>query len=162
VTTSSSCSKNGSSSSPAPPRRAIAHVEAILAAALPELTVRLPLEAPEAANEPLVFAAREVYDRYRAFCRGYLRGGRVDDFFTHVLPRLELTEPAVYQALLRDAVDLESELLRPLERFTAGLLSRLRSRLSHLSRHLGLARLELEARAFAPLAAFEAAFGQVT
>ena len=34
----------------------------------------------------------QVFGRFRAFARGYLRGGRVDDFFTRVLPKLELNE----------------------------------------------------------------------
>src|SRR5262249_17012727 len=63
----------------------------------------------------------QVYGRYLAFSRGYLRGGKVDDFFVRVLPKLELTAAAIGRALERDAptaVDtLEAELLTPLRAF---------------------------------------------
>src|SRR6185369_4976119 len=60
----------------------------------------------------------QVYARFRAFARGFLRGGRVDKFFTDVLPKLELSEREIRRALERDAPwsdDIaEAELRSPL------------------------------------------------
>ena len=65
-----------------------------------------------AAGVALVEAA--VFDRVRAYLRGYLHGGRIDEFFNRQLAKLELTEDSVYHSLFRDAPDLEAELLAPL------------------------------------------------
>jgi tetratricopeptide (TPR) repeat protein/GTPase SAR1 family protein len=97
----------------------------------------------------------QVYGRYRAFSRGYLHGGKVDDFFVRVLPRLELNEAAIGRALERDAptaVDiLEAELLSPLRAFGETLF---RQRIARLRRQLGdeeLRRLDIEERLCFPL-----------
>jgi hypothetical protein len=97
----------------------------------------------------------QVYGRYRAFSRGYLHGGKVDDFFVRVLPRLELTEAAIGRALERDAptaVDiLEAELLSPLRAFGETLFQK---RSARLRRQLGdeeLRRLDVEERLCFPL-----------
>lgn len=75
----------------------------------------------EADGDLLRLLDEQVFGRYLAFCRGYLRGGKVDDFFVRVLPKLDLTEAAIGRALERDsptAVDiLEGELLSPLRTF---------------------------------------------
>lgn len=97
----------------------------------------------------------EQFGRFRAFARGWLRGGRVDDFFTRVLPKLELSEAAIRRALERDAPwndDVaETELRAPLrawaERYFAGLLSRLQ----RLRVAVELDRVEIEERLVAPV-----------
>src|SRR5262249_13628088 len=97
----------------------------------------------------------QVYGRYRAFVRGFLRGGRVDDFFTRVLPRLELGEQAIRRALLRDlpALDvLEDELLEPLARFADRFLARLGAALDREAGEEELRRLEIAARVVDPVA----------
>lgn len=97
----------------------------------------------------------QVFGRFRAFARGYLRGGRVDDFFTRVLPKLELSEAAIQRALERDApwsddiaeTELRAPLRRWAERFYGGLLSRLQ----RLRTAVELDRLEIEERLIAPV-----------
>ncbi len=97
----------------------------------------------------------QVYTRFRAFARGFLRGGRVDDFFTNVLPKLELTEREIRRALERDAPwsdDIaEAELRAPLrawgERFFAQLVARLeRARASAELDRLDVGRARAGAR----------------
>ena len=81
--------------------------------------------------EALAPLDEHVFGRYRAFVRGYLRGGAVAAFFARDLPRLELTEGEVRRALERAApLDddvLEAELRQPLrafcDAFFAGLLA---------------------------------------
>jgi small GTP-binding protein len=103
----------------------------------------------------LSLLAEQVFGRFRAFARGYLRGGRVDDFFTRVLPKLELNEAAIQRALERDApwsddvaeAELRAPLRRWAERFYGGLLSRLQ----RLRTAVELDRLEIEERLIAPV-----------
>jgi tetratricopeptide (TPR) repeat protein/GTPase SAR1 family protein len=84
-----------------------------------------------AAADRIGLALSRVFDRARAFLRGYLEGGYVEAFFRNDVPRLELAEDAVYHALLRDAPDLDRELGEPLERAAADALTALASRLEH-------------------------------
>jgi len=98
----------------------------------------------------IVHLDEQVYGRYRAFVRGYLRGGAVRAFFVEELPRLDLTEGEVRRALERaaplDDDTLERELRTPLrafgERFYATVLA-------SIDRHRGalaLERFDLECR----------------
>ncbi|MCS6915302.1 MAG: tetratricopeptide repeat protein [Myxococcales bacterium] len=107
--------------------------------------------------EMLHLLDEQVYGHYRAYARGYLRGGKVDDFFIRVLPRLELTEAAVARALERDgptAIDiLEEELLTPLRAFSE---LRFRTVVNRLQRQLDeeeLRRIEREECLLHPLEA---------
>ncbi|HEX9100806.1 MAG TPA: hypothetical protein VF997_01315 [Polyangia bacterium] len=103
----------------------------------------------------LSLLAEQVFGRFRAFARGYLRGGRVDDFFTRVLPKLELAEAQIQRALERDApwsddvaeTELRAPLRRWAERFYGGLLARLQ----RLRTAVELDRLEIEERLIAPV-----------
>jgi tetratricopeptide (TPR) repeat protein len=113
--------------------------------------------SPGTRRDPFAKLREEVYGRYRAFMRGYLRGGRVDDFFTRVLPRVELTEAAIREALGRTGVDLEVELTAPLEAFAARFFDDADTRLSALADELRLRRFDLEERVFGPLETFAAA-----
>src|SRR5262249_49036453 len=61
-----------------------------------------------------------VYGPLRAYARGFLRGGRVDAFFTRTLPKMELDENAIFRALMAAAPDLEEWLALPLARAAAG------------------------------------------
>jgi hypothetical protein len=117
----------------------------------------------ERTEDVLRLLDEQVYGQYLAFARGYLRGGKVDDFFTRLLPRVELTEAAICRALERDAptsIDiLEAELLTPLRAFTArrfaGLLSDRRRALDDED----LRRFDLEERVIEPLDALLEALG---
>jgi hypothetical protein len=97
----------------------------------------------------------QVFGRFRAFARGYLRGGRVDDFFTRVLPKLELTEAAIGRALERDAPwndDVaEAELRAPLRRWADRFYDGLLARLQRLRTAVELDHVEIEERLIAPV-----------
>src|SRR6185369_8214057 len=69
-----------------------------------------------------------VVDRFQAFLRGSLRGGRVDEFFIYILPRLELTEDSVLAQLSRDAGDLLGELGAPLRASLSEIFRELEAR----------------------------------
>jgi tetratricopeptide (TPR) repeat protein/GTPase SAR1 family protein len=103
----------------------------------------------------------EVFGRFRAFARGYLRGGRVDEFFTRALPKLELTEREVRRALEREAPwsdeHAELELRGPLRawsgRFFAALVERLRGERARSE----LERFEVEERVALPVGVLRSA-----
>jgi tetratricopeptide (TPR) repeat protein len=135
-----------------------ARVEEALRAVSPTLGGR----AAGTRRDPYAKLREEVYGRYRAFMRGYLRGGRVDDFFTRVLPRIDLTEAAIREALSRTGVDLEAELTVPLEAFAARFFDEAGARLSSLADEARLRRFDLEERVFGPLEAFAAALTEAT
>jgi tetratricopeptide (TPR) repeat protein/GTPase Era involved in 16S rRNA processing len=103
----------------------------------------------------LLLLGEQVFGRFRAFARGYLRGGRVDDFFTRVLPKLELSESAIRRALERDAPwsdDVaEAELRAPLRQWAARFYAELLSRLQRLRTATELDRLEIEERLIGPV-----------
>src|SRR5262249_7854198 len=84
-----------------------------------------------AADDSIGLALSRVFDRTRAYLRGYLEGGYVDAFFRNDVPRLELAEDSVYHALVRGAPDLDRELGEPLARAAADALSALARRLDH-------------------------------
>jgi tetratricopeptide (TPR) repeat protein/GTPase SAR1 family protein len=97
----------------------------------------------------------EVYGRFRAFCRGFLRGGRVDDFFTRVLPKIELSERELRRALDRDAPwvneSAEEELRAPLRAFGHRFYAALAARLERARAQAELERFDVEERVVAPL-----------
>jgi len=99
----------------------------------------------------------QVYGRYRAFSRGYLRGGKVDDFFVRVLPKLELSEAAIGRALERDSPTapeiLEEELLTPLRAFFETLQRERTARLRKAISDEELRCLDIEERLLFPLCA---------
>jgi hypothetical protein len=96
------------------------------------------------ADDALALVDARVFARASAFLRGYLRGGRVDEFFARVLPKLSLDEDNVYHSLVRDAPDLDAELMAPLAREGEAALRSLASRLDRLSSLADLARVEVE------------------
>ncbi|MEO6952415.1 MAG: hypothetical protein ABI321_11425, partial [Polyangia bacterium] len=101
-----------------------------------------------------------VFDRYRAFFRGWLRGGAVAQFFAKELPRLELTEQGVRRALERavplDDDTLEEELRQPLRAYCASLFAELVAAIEQRRGAVLLSRFELEARLLSPLRALAA------
>jgi len=101
-----------------------------------------------------------VLDRFRAFLRGTLRGGRVDDFFSRTLPRLELSEDNITSALARDAGELLGELGAPLRELCVDLGHELDSRAELALATCDLGRLDLDERLAAPLDAAIAALAQ--
>jgi Flp pilus assembly protein TadD/GTP-binding protein EngB required for normal cell division len=78
-------------------------------------------------------AMSRVFDRARAYLRGYLEGGYVEGFFRNDVPRLELAEDAIYHALYRSAPDLDREVGEPLGRAAHDALTAIAERLEHWS-----------------------------
>lgn len=136
-----------------------------IAALLAASRARVVEALGERDEDRLLLLDEQVYGHYRAFSRGYLQGGKVEDFFIRVLPRLELTEAAIGRALERDgpmAIDiLEGELLGPLRRFSE---VRFRSLLQGLTRQVAeeeMRRLDLEERVITPLEALAQALREL-
>ncbi len=102
----------------------------------------------------------EVYGRYRAFVRGYLRGGAVNIFFSRDLPKLELSEPEVRRALERAApLDddvLELELRQPLRAFCEGFFADLLAAIEQRRTTVLLTRFDLECRLRGPIESLSA------
>ena len=121
------------------------------------LVAGLPGGGVDATRELAAELDARVFDRYRAFFRGWLRGGAVAQFFAKELPRLELTEQGVRRALERavplDDDTLEEELRQPLRAYCASLFADLVAAIEHRRGAVLLARFELEARLLAPLRA---------
>jgi tetratricopeptide (TPR) repeat protein/GTP-binding protein EngB required for normal cell division len=97
-----------------------------------------------AADDRIGLALSRVFDRTRAFLRGYLEGGYVEAFFRNDVPRLELAEDAVYHALVRNAPDLDHELGEPLERAATDALTALADRLAHWGAVIDVHAFDLE------------------
>ena len=83
------------------------------------------------AADRIGLALSRVFDRARAYLRGYLEGGYVEAFFRNDVPRLELAEDAIYHALYRSAPDLDREVGDPLARAATDALDALARRLDH-------------------------------
>jgi small GTP-binding protein len=141
-------------------------LEERLAGLLDESRERLAAEIAPLGQRvaPLVRAAEpgtvlreldeRVYAPFRAFARGYLRGGRIDDFFTRVLPKLELSDHALRRALERIApwADdlLEAELRDPLRAWSARYLDQLGQAIERLRVAAELDRFDVEERILGP------------
>jgi len=97
-----------------------------------------------AADDRIGLALSRVFDRARAFLRGYLEGGYVEAFFRNDVPRLELAEDAVYHALVRGAPDLDRELGEPLARAATDALTALAGRLDHWGAVIDVHAFDLE------------------
>jgi len=93
----------------------------------------------------------QVYGPLRAFARGYLRGGRVDAFFTRTLPRMALDEVAIFRALMAEMPDLDEWLLQPLRRAATAHHASLRRATVRADRADRAAALEREHRLSRPL-----------
>lgn len=96
------------------------------------------------ADDHIRLALSRVFDRARAYLRGYLEGGYVEGFFRTDVPRLELAEDAVYHALVRNAPDLDRELNEPLERASTDALMAVARRLAHWAAVVDVQAFELE------------------
>jgi tetratricopeptide (TPR) repeat protein/GTP-binding protein EngB required for normal cell division len=95
------------------------------------LSVDVVGDLERVAADRIGLALSRVFDRARAYLRGYLEGGYVEGFFRNDVPRLELAEDAIYHALYRAAPDLDREVGDPLARAAADALDALAQRLDH-------------------------------
>jgi GTP-binding protein EngB required for normal cell division len=84
-----------------------------------------------AAADRIGLAMSRVYDRARAYIRGYLDGGHIEMFFKTRVPTLELAEDAVYHALVQGQPDLDREVGVPLARAATDALATVAARLEH-------------------------------
>jgi tetratricopeptide (TPR) repeat protein len=89
-------------------------------------------------------AMSRVYDRARAYLRGYLEGGYVEGFFRNDVPRLELAEDAIYHALYRSAPDIDREVGHPLAQAATDALLALARRLEHWRAVIDVRMFDLE------------------
>lgn len=96
------------------------------------------------AADRIGLAMSQVFDRARAYLRGYLEGGYVESFFRNDVPRLELAEDAIYHALYRSAPDLDREVGEPLAHAVTDALSALAGRLDHWSAVVDVRTFDLE------------------
>jgi hypothetical protein len=96
------------------------------------------------AADRIGLAMSRVFDRARAYLRGYLEGGYVESFFRNDVPRLELAEDAIYHALYRSAPDLDRELGEPLGRAAHDALAAIASRIDHWSDVVDVQAFDLE------------------
>ena len=96
------------------------------------------------ADDRIGLALSRVFDRTRAYLRGYLEGGYVEAFFRHDVPTLDLSEDAVYHALIKGAPDLDQELGDPLTRAASDALATIARRLEHWSAVVDVQGFDLE------------------
>jgi len=97
----------------------------------PALGAEVPGELARMAADRTSLVLAQVFDRARAYLRGFLEGGYVESFFRVDLPRLELSEESAYHALVKSAPDLDREIAAPLARAGEEALSVLARRLEH-------------------------------
>jgi hypothetical protein len=96
------------------------------------------------AADRIGLAMSRVFDRARAYLRGYLEGGYVESFFRNDVPRLELADDAIYHALYRSAPDIDREVGTPLAHAVTDALSALARRLDHWSAVVDVRMFDLE------------------
>jgi len=96
------------------------------------------------AEDGIGLALSRVFDRSRAYLRGFLEGGYVEAFFRHDVPTLDLSEDAVYHALIKGAPDLDHELGDPLTRAATDTLAALARRLDHWGAVVDVQGFDLE------------------
>lgn len=96
------------------------------------------------AEDGVGLVLSRVFDRARAYLRGYLDGGYVEAFFRNDVPRLELAEDAVYHALVKSQPDLDRELGEPLTKASTDALGALARRIEHWGAVLDVRTFDLE------------------
>jgi tetratricopeptide (TPR) repeat protein len=133
-----------------------------LAAMVTDTSLAVRLEPWLGSVEPLIqertgLLEQQVYTRFTAFTRGYLRGGRVDRFFTRELPHLKLEVEPILQALTADPIDLDAELLDPLTRWHAEAGSVLIEQLWRVRQEVELQRQEQDLLLLGPLLHYQRA-----
>jgi tetratricopeptide (TPR) repeat protein len=96
------------------------------------------------ATDRTHLALAQIFDRARAYLRGYLDGGSIDAFFRNDVPRLELAEDAVYHALIRGAPDLDREIAVPLARAGGEAIAAVGARLEHWAGVADVLALDLD------------------
>ncbi|MEO8704353.1 MAG: dynamin family protein [Kofleriaceae bacterium] len=104
----------------------------------------VPGDLQRTADDRIGLALSRVFDRTRAYLRGYLEGGYIEAFFRNDVPRLELSEDAVYHALAKNAPDLDHELADPLARAATDALATLARRIDHWSAVVDVQAFDLE------------------
>jgi len=83
------------------------------------------------ADDRIGLALSRVFDRTRAYLRGYIEGGFVEGFFRNDVPHLELAEDAVYRALVKSAPDVDREIGEALAKAGSEALGALAARVAY-------------------------------
>jgi hypothetical protein len=124
-------------------------------------TTRRALEAVAAVGPPVPIGS--VIDRFRAYARGVLTGGLVEQFLHEQLPAAggRVEAAALQRSLARRVPDVEGELFAPLAAEIAAAHARARAALADEELRATLRALVREARIVAPLAALEEAVALV-
>ncbi|MBA3464188.1 MAG: dynamin family protein [Deltaproteobacteria bacterium] len=120
------------------------HAETAARTLASALGVDVVSDLQRTADDRIGLALSKVFDRARAYLRGYLQGGYVEAFFRNDVPRLELAEDAVYHALVRGAPDLDRELGEPLARAASDALQALAARIDHWGAVVDVQAFDLE------------------
>ncbi|HTJ47523.1 MAG TPA: tetratricopeptide repeat protein [Kofleriaceae bacterium] len=123
---------------------ATAGAYAAAAALTPALGAEVASDVARVVADRTRLVLAQVFDRARAYLRGYLVGGFVERFFTEDLPRVALAEDAVFHALLRNGPDLDREIATPLARAGAAAISDISRRLAHWAGVADVAAFDLD------------------
>jgi hypothetical protein len=83
------------------------------------------------ADDQIGLALSRVFDRTRAYLRGFIEGGFVAAFFKNDVPGLDLSEDAVYHKLVSNAPDVDRELGDALARAGGDAVIALAHRVEH-------------------------------
>ena len=128
---------------------------AAIAGVAPVLGSNAVSDVARTAGDAVRLLEAQVFDPARAYLRGYVRGGYVANFFRHEVPRLELAEDAVYDALLHGSPDLDREIAVRLATAGTAAISVLAGRLSHWADVAGVMAYDLEVGVERALTAIE-------
>ncbi|PID39708.1 MAG: hypothetical protein CSB49_00870 [Proteobacteria bacterium] len=105
--------------------------------------------------EQRTLLGQQVYARFSAFARGFLSGGRIDEFFTRQLPNLDLEPDAIFRALAVDTPTFIAELADPLRQWDRACREAAERVIDSNVRELVLESLELEVTSRDPLTQLE-------
>ncbi len=108
-----------------------ARTTAAISAATPILGGDAASDIARTAEDALRLVEAQVFGPARAYLRGYVRGGYVRDFFERTLPKLELAEDTVYNALVQGAPNLDAEIALRLATAGTAAIGAMADRLEH-------------------------------
>ncbi len=97
----------------------------------PRLGPEITSDLERTVHDAVRLVDAQVFERCRAYLRGYVRGGYVDSFFHRELPKIELEEDAIYHALFRDSPDIDREIGGPLAVAGQRAMDSIAERLAH-------------------------------
>ncbi len=96
-------------------------------------------------DDAVRLVSAQVFDAALGYLRGYVRGGYVGNFFQHALPKMELSEDAVYQVLRTSAPDLDAEIALRLAKSGVAAIESIVERLDYWASVAEVAVYDIEA-----------------